>query len=207
MQFRVGAMAAVVALVVLTVLRAPTAAHADPPPSSESAYDLAATGATVTGVLGSTHRISVKVQNLGPDSTTPSDVELSPKRLLEVQLPTGTQLAGESTTICDAAIVEPVDPRRFNCLVPPLEPFDITQIDFEVRITGPVTDTGTVTTRAFGPGNDLDVNRANDTASITITVVAGYDISGDRCDSQRQGGVGGAHHRRGEKPWPGSRTS
>jgi LPXTG-motif cell wall-anchored protein len=93
-----------------------------------------------------------------------------------VQLPTGTQLEKDSTTICDTAIAEPANPRRFNCLVPPLEPFEISQIDFDVRITGPVTDTGTVTTRAFGPGNDLDINRANDTAPITITVVAGYDL-------------------------------
>ena len=168
MRSQLGIAAAAIAIISASV---PAAAQAAPPPR----YDVSVSGASLTGAVGATYRIGVNVQNLGPESTAPPDVEVSPRRLVAVELPEGAQVAG-SVASCEPAIVAPADPRRFTCLLEVMSPGHARPIIFDVKITGPVTGTGTVSTRAFGPGTDLDTNSTNDTAPITITSVPGYDI-------------------------------
>jgi LPXTG-motif cell wall-anchored protein len=162
---------AVVAMVIVFASATAAAQEASPP-----RYDLSVSGAKLTGAVGATYRVSVGVHNLGPESTAPPDVEVSARRLVAVELPEGTQVVG-SVASCEPAIVAPADPRRFTCLLDVMNPGQSRPITFDMKITAPVTGIGAVSTRAFGPGTDLDTNSANDTAPITITSVPGYDIA------------------------------
>ncbi|WP_203909569.1 LPXTG cell wall anchor domain-containing protein [Rhizocola hellebori] len=120
----------------------------------------------------------VEVRNSGPESTTPPDVELNPPRLVEVELPAGTQVvAGSISPSCTPAVVLPADPRRFNCLLGTVPPGSGLIVGFDMKITVSSSGgVGTASTRTFGPGTDLDTDPTNDQASFAITLVPGYDM-------------------------------
>ncbi|GIH03907.1 hypothetical protein Rhe02_19740 [Rhizocola hellebori] len=155
----------------------PVAAQADPPPPPRYNLGASVSPATLTTVVGSIHHMTAQVQNSGPESTAPPDVQLNPSRLIAVELPAGTELVtGSISQHCTPAIVLPADPHRFNCLLGTIQPTHVVQVSFNMKITGPVSGVGTVSTRAFGPGTDLDTDPTNDQASFAISVVPGYDI-------------------------------
>ena len=114
-------------------------------------------------------RITVGVKNLGPAPAPPdSGVVIIPWHHFVVELPAGTELTEHEAFICHPTrFLAPTHPHGFNCRMSGLAAGESQLVTFDVRITGPVSGSGTITRRLINYP-DQDTNRDNDIAAITI---------------------------------------
>jgi hypothetical protein len=162
-------------------------AHAAPAPG---AYDLAATGASVSARVGSVVTIRVGIRNLGPNAAPPHAGVMTPSFGFGVTLPPGTTLVGKPTG-CDGPNF-PAAPPAIGCSalggLAAGRSLTIRIVLKVVSLRGRAT--GSVST-FFMPGGftgprptDPDTNTANNTAAIVVTPVsgaeAGLPVTGSR---------------------------